>query len=339
MALKLLAARGRRSFPRAWLVGVNVADISIEAPVFIFAKLGRTNFAGATLPHASFSQGTIRDSNFNRAALEFARFEDSTIESTSFYGANLYRAIFDRAILNAVDFSQADVASASFCSVTFDDNTPPTFNESAWWLAFGWTLRRIDMFKAKLGEWNYKESTIYKNEEKRAEEDIANNAVPDRAFFRAGALNERAWMVATSGAETEDLFKAHERVAEALSILDGLSRTEDPETKAAGANFKDTQAYILMQIATRERDQNRFTRAAELLKESIEAKRAVEVSGVEAKFRYAIALKALGQENDAVQNLREAMQRGYRPSHEPYLLRDHFTGRFGEEFESLNTCK
>ena len=299
--------------------GTNAAVIS----EFFQSAIVKVNLSGASLPYASFSQSNIQNVNFSAAELSSTRFDEAIITKTNFSGATLYRAIFDYAQFNDVNnFSNTDLRSTSFRNVTI--NGELTFDGTAWWLAFGWTLPQIARFATQYGDVDIKKAKIF-NKDIESRKNNVDKAGGSESRVRA--LNEVAWTYAIYGA---DLKVAEEIVQSALDELEKIKGASKEWLADSRANFTDTKAYILLQ-------QGEPKKAVELFER-------LEADGSHSRgdllFKYAIALHALATlekredeklrlEEKARAHLEKSLKnRNYVPSHELYLLRNYITDEF-----------
>src|SRR5262249_36085279 len=141
---------------------VAVSQIKAQGAKFIGAHLNNVRFEGSSLRFAFFSDSVVVGSRFEKTSLDSSRFDGAIIADTSFSGVNLYRSIFDRALFcQDVQFSMSDVRSASFRYVTFNGNHVPQFNETAWWLAVGWSMQQIERLAAQSAGVNYKDTQAF----------------------------------------------------------------------------------------------------------------------------------------------------------------------------------
>jgi uncharacterized protein YjbI with pentapeptide repeats len=279
------------------------------------------DFSDAETPYADFTQSEITDSNFNGAKLTYSRFESAIFSgTTSFSGAILVKSIFDRALFcQDTDFSMADVNLASFRYVIFDGDHVPRFHESAWWLAAGWNMTQVEKLLAQTGSNKeiYKDTPLFKRLLLSDEQQLSMATEP---MERAIALNGKAWDLATYGV---DLGVAERESREAQRIVATLKGAAD-----AGAaryvffedSLSDTLAYILTQTG-------KVREAVEIWKSVIPhamvpaTEPTVFSEGKAWIFRYAVALFADGQRDEAYRYLTIAMdEKKYLPSHELYLL-------------------
>jgi uncharacterized protein YjbI with pentapeptide repeats len=292
---------------------------------FFKSTILSVNLAGAILRYASFSQCKISDAQFSGAELSSARFDDAVITKTDFSGAILYRAIFDHAQFNEVNnFSNTDLRSASFRDVGINGDL--IFTDTAWWLAFGWTLPQIEKFAAQYSDLNIKEAKIFDEDILSRKKEVDNAASPED---RVRALNELAWTYAIYGADLK-IAKGYAQSAlqefGAIKTIKGKSETWIAKTHA---NYTDTMAYILLQ-----EDQ------------PAEAIKLYEQPGIigpnsqgDLIFKYAVALHAAALEKngnekerldqEAQAYLEQSLRnRNYLPSHELYLLRRYIKDEF-----------
>jgi uncharacterized protein YjbI with pentapeptide repeats len=283
--------------------------------------------------------------DFSGAELKLTQFREAQIIATSFAGADLYRAVFDRALLCDVNFSNADLLSASFWGATLDDRTYGWLRKTAWWVAGGWNSGNLERLLNAEGQDQpdlKNQPVIFppaSSEEAQALRQALRNS--DRfhkiiegalaearpgTFDRALALNDMAWTLTTWGIDAESLrttpapcdTKADptdplDAASEAICIVEDLKRKggQDKDYDYWLANFRDTQAYILMQA-------NRMPEARALYEK--DSARTESDGG--ALFRYAITLFALGQESEAVEKFDAAIrQKQYLPSDELHNLK------------------
>jgi uncharacterized protein YjbI with pentapeptide repeats len=283
------------------------------------------NLAGATLPYASFSQCKIYEVQFPGAELSSARFDEAVIAKTDFSNAVLYRAIFDHAQFNERnDFSNADLRSASFRDVEINGDL--IFTDSAWWLAFGWTLPQIERFAAQYRDVDIKKTKIFNDEIIRGTREI------DKATSREDhvrALNAMAWTYAIYGADLELAEEYAQKTSEEFARIKTMKGKSDTWIAKNDANFTDTKAYILLQ-------EDKPAKAVELY----EQPGIVEPNSQgDLIFRYAVALHALAMtktgdemerlDQEAQLRLKQSLKnRNYIPSHELYLLGRYITDEF-----------
>src|SRR5262249_23766754 len=256
------------------------------------------------------------------------RFDGATIANTTFSNVGLYRSIFDRALFcGEVKFSLSDVRLASFRSVSFDGGRVPQFEGTAWWLAVGWSMQQIQTLAARSSGVNYKDTPVFKNEMQYYEERLRTS--PEPKLSRAMALNGKAWALATYGI---DLADAERLSQEALMIVRELGGKPDELSAVIReeANDMDTLAYIQMQ-------RGKMSDALENMKAAVQKAQEYGVTSQnEVIFRYAVAQFAEGQRDEAIRNLKWAVDTGkYVPSHEMYLLRQYIKGEFLTNLESL----
>jgi hypothetical protein len=127
----------------AGLEDVKLRKLRLYVPNFSQANVRNVEFQEAEFAYASFSDSRIDNLTFDQAALQFAQFREAKIASASFAGATLYRATFDRACLGDVKFSGADLRATSFWAVQFDGQLQGQFENTAWWLAIGWSSEQL----------------------------------------------------------------------------------------------------------------------------------------------------------------------------------------------------
>jgi hypothetical protein len=295
------------------LFDIDLAGIDATLAQFVKAHLTKMIFAKARLIAANFSQSEIVNSNFTGATLDGARFGDATIAATSFSNASLHQSIFDRALFcQNVNFSAADVRAASFRYVTFDGDHVPQFGKTAWWLAVGWSMTQVEklMTQTDSNRKIYKDTKAFKDESDDDEAGLKATTAPTP--FRAELLNGKAWNLATYGVDLDDAENAS---TEAVGIISSLVKKSGSDTSAAmpavQANYIDTLAYILFQAGKKsdalEKWQAVVTKTQDPPGEWI--------------FRYAVALFDQGQNDEAIKNLKLAMdEKKYYPSHELLLL-------------------
>jgi uncharacterized protein YjbI with pentapeptide repeats len=302
-------------FSKATLDDLNLSEISLWAPNFANATLTGVNLDKSTLLGARFSSSTITNSktnplgSFEYSKLTQSRFDGAALAMLDFKHAKLDNASFDRARFCNLDFSGADLRAASFQAVIFEPGYPvPIFKDTAWWLATGWSLEKID----KLNEFSYadlaKKDEGFNNAMKEHETNIVNSG--DNTLDRARALNGKAWTLAIYGVQLETAGKVAE---DAIAIADLLN------DKVRAANFRDTLGYIRLQQGT-------IADAADTLKAAVSGSDDPEIL-----FRYAVALNAVGNTPEAIEKLTNSVstEKGnYSPSHELHLLRDYINGDF-----------
>jgi uncharacterized protein YjbI with pentapeptide repeats len=288
----------------------------------------------------------IEWNDFTGAELKLAQFREAKIKTTSFVNADLYRAVFDRALLCDVNFSEADLLNASFWGATIDDRTYGWLRKTAWWTAVGWNS---DDFKRLLrpasenqpdpqnpsvyppsnaAEGAALRQALRTSERFRTDYEIPITKTDAGTFGRAEALNTMAWTLATWGIEGEELTSqtgpcdssalpkdALDAASQAICILDDLKKSGVPNIDYDDwfSNFRDTQAYLLMQT-------NRMPEARALYEKNLDLTE--KDRGM--LFRYAIALYATGEESAAHARFETAIrQKGYLPSTELQNLKQY----------------
>jgi uncharacterized protein YjbI with pentapeptide repeats len=288
----------------------------------------------------------IEWNDFTGAELKLTQFREAKIKTTSFVKADLYRAVFDRALLCDVNFSEADLLNASFWGATIDDRTYGWLRKTAWWTAVGWNS---DDFKKLLrpqsenqpdpqnpsvyppsnaAEGRALRQALRTSERFRTDYEIPITKTDAGTFGRAEALNTMAWTLATWGIEGEELASqtgpcdsgslpkdALDAASQAICILDDLKKSGVPNIDYDDwfSNFRDTQAYLLMQA-------NRMPEARVLYEKNLDLTE--KDRGM--LFRYAIALYATGEESAAHARFETAIrQKGYLPSTELQNLKQY----------------
>ena len=302
-----------------------MAPSRLRSRNFSNRTLSESNLAGANLPYASFSQSKIDDVKFANADLSSARFDGAVIARTDFSGAILYRAIFDFAQFNDVnDFSNADLRYASFREVAINGDL--IFTDTAWWLAFGWTLPQIEKFAAKYSDLDIEKAKVFDKDISSRKKEV-DNALS--AEDRVRALNEVAWTYAIYGADLKIAKEYAQKALEELRAIKTIKGKSENWIAKTRMNFTDTMAYILLQEGD----------PAEAVK-LLEQPGIVETnSDGDLIFRYAFALHALalekqGDEKERLERKSQAYlekslrNRNYVPSHELHLLRRYITDDF-----------
>jgi energy-coupling factor transporter ATP-binding protein EcfA2 len=281
--------------------GLDLRGLTTVRPLLLTqATLLNVNFRDAKLPSSSFIRSTVIGSHFEGADLKLARFDNSSLDSLSFSNADLFRATFNGAQLCRVDFSEAIVRYTSVSDVTFEDDDPPNFDKSAWWLATGWNKHQRELLTKQSANKDPKETKSFRQELKLVDEmDTSNPAL------RARALNERAWTLATFGVDLPDAERA---VREALDIY--RTNSQSVLSPRDVPNAHDTLAYILMQ-------KGELAEAERLLSEAV----AENNQDDSMLFRYALTLWMQGKEQQAQIYLMKSIARYYSPGHELYVLR------------------
>jgi uncharacterized protein YjbI with pentapeptide repeats len=300
-------------FSKAKLVDLNLSGISLVAPNFSDGELTRITF-DRDLRNARFSNSEIVDSSFSGAELNFARFDNAKLTMVKFGQARLFRSNFDRAQLCNVEFSGADVREASFKDIALDLKDAATFKDTAWWVAHGWSLDRIDRLANVYSGVKPEEIYSFQKERERHERDVQRSS--GSAETRAIALNEMAWTFAIYGAA---LDQAEKIATEAVNIASNSTQ------KSFAPEFQDTLAYILQQ-------RGQTQEAAVTLDEALKQMRDPDPATI---FKYAVALNGRGREAEAMDMLAKSIGTGYSPSHELYLLRDQITGNFRAKLQDL----
>jgi uncharacterized protein YjbI with pentapeptide repeats len=289
----------------------------------------------------------IRWNEFSGAELKLAQFREAQIITTSFAGADLYRAVFDRALLCDVNFSNADLLNASFWGATMDDRTYGWLRKTAWWIAVGWNSAA---FKKLLRTQSEDQSdprgppptdaadardlrqALRTSERFHADVEAPILEAGAGTFDRALALNDMAWTLATWGVDGEELTPnpspcdstalpkdALDAASQAICIIDNLKNkgSLDRDYATWFSNFRDTQAYILMQA-------NRMPEAKALYEK--DPARTGADGGM--LFRYAVTLYATGEENAAHAKFEKAIRDAkYLPSSELRNLKHHIPGK------------
>jgi tetratricopeptide (TPR) repeat protein len=296
--------------------GLNLSGLTTRSLVFTKARLENVNFQNAILPSSSFIESTITRGNFHNALLNLARFDNSFIGSSKLSDTNLFRTVFNGAQLCRVDFSEALIRYASFSDVTFDDDQPPNFENSAWWLASGWNKHQRQLLTKQSADKDPKATKSFKDDLKWVDEMPSQD--PGQ---HAQKLNEKAWTLATFGVDLND---AEDFVREALKIYGGNGKSVNNEREVA--NAKDTLAYIFMQ-------KGKWSEAESLLSDALRTK---EDEG-EVLFRYAVILWMQGNEQRALIYLTKSIARNYSPSHELYVLRDQIPASFESAIEAASS--
>jgi tetratricopeptide (TPR) repeat protein len=194
---------------------------------------------------------------------------------------------------------------------TFDDGQFPNFENSAWWLAFGWNKHQRELLIKQSANKDPKAMKSFKDDLK---------SIDEMPWPPAKILNEKAWALATFGVDLND---AEDFVREALKIYGGNGNSVNNERDVA--NAKDTLAYIFMQ-------KGKWAEAENLLSDAL---RTNEDEGV--LFRYAVTLWMQGNEQQALIDLTRSIARNYTPSHELYVLRDQIPARFETAIEAASS--
>ena len=288
----------------------------------------------------------VRWNEFSGAELKLSQFREAQIYTTSFARADLYRAVFDRAVLCDVNFFNADLLNASFWGATIDDRTYGWLRKTAWWVAVGWSSGDFQKLLRPQGQEQSDPQgpSIYpptdpadaralrqalRNSERfHADVEIPIMETRPGTFDRASALNEMAWTLTTWGIDQEDLTPnppscnsssqpkdALDAASQAICIIEDLKRKGGPDRDYGYwlANFRDTQAYILMQV-------NRMPEARALYEKDI-ARTEADPGML---FRYAIALYATNEPNAAQPRFETAIrEKQYLPSTELQNLKQY----------------
>jgi hypothetical protein len=217
-----------------------------------------------------------------------------------------------------VDFTDADLQYTSFKRARFSNEYPPTFDKTAWWLAFGLGFDEISLLDRKYLRTSVRENTIFRNVLADVEKRIEQEKEP-RA--RAIALNEKAWTLAILGLVSDGI--AEREIREALRLIESLKQEDGSPDDLS--NFGDTLAYILLQKSEEDPKQ----RAKNLDDAVARLAVAAKSEDGEVLFRYAVALHATNKETEARANLEKSLiEQQYDPSHELYLLGSYLTGDF-----------
>jgi hypothetical protein len=306
---------------------IDVATVNLSSP-------NRKELSELFAPGAVFEEARLTAVDFERAYLANASFNRSVITRTSFSQAALVRARFDLAeFCGKVDFSGADLQYTSLKGMRYGAAVPQ-FSRTAWWLAYGLGYEEIDLFHTL-----FPSSEVVKNDRFKADlSDIEKriDQAKDESRERAIALNMKAWTLAIYGVVADGI--AEKSVVEAIALLPGVDKVEKtvplPGSGSTDVStyFNDTLAYILLQKPAEDATQKRknLERAEALWADSIK-----DAEG-DVQFRYAIALHALGRDNEANRYLDKAViDEFYEPSHELYLLKDYITGDFRQRILKL----
>ena len=290
----------------------------------------------------------IKWNEFSGAGLSLAQFREAQIITTSFAGADLYRAVFDRALLCDVNFSNADLRKASFWGATIDDLTYDWLRKTAWWLAVGWNSgdykkllrpqsddqsdpRNPSVYPpTNAADARTLRQALRNSERFRTDVEIPITETRPGTFGRAVALNDLAWTLTTWGIDKEDVpanpapcdsnslpKDALNAAGQAICIIEDLknkgSRDKDYNHDYWLGNFRDTQAYILMQA-------DRMTEARVLYEKDIAR---TEADGG-MLFRYAVTLYATGEKSAAQDKFENAIrEKQYLPSTELQNLKQY----------------
>jgi uncharacterized protein YjbI with pentapeptide repeats len=288
----------------------------------------------------------VRWNEFSGAELKLSQFREAQIFTTSFAGADLYRAVFDRAVLCDVNFSNADLLSASFWGATIDERTYGWLRKTAWWVAVGWNSGDFQKLLRPQGQEQSdpQRPSIYPptdpadaralrhalrtSERFHTDVEIPIAETRPGTFDRASALNEMAWTLTTWGIDQEDLTPnpppcnastqpkdALDAASQSICIIEDLKRKGGPDRDYDYwlANFRDTQAYILMQV-------NRMPEARALYEKDL-ARTEADPGML---FRYAIALYATNEPNAAQPKFETAIrEKQYLPSTELQNLKQY----------------
>jgi tetratricopeptide (TPR) repeat protein len=295
--------------------GLDLSGLTASSLILTQATLENVNFQNARLPSSSFIRSAINRSNFESAFLRFARFDNSFIGSSKLSNTDLFRAVFNGAQLCRVNFSEAIVRYASFSDVTFDDDQSPNFENSAWWLAFGWNKHQRELLIKQTANIDPKTMKSFRDELKSVD-------VPSQGpVKRAQVLNEKAWTLATFGVDLND---AEDLVREALKIYGDNGNSVINEREVA--NTQDTLAYILMQ-------KGKWAEAESLLSGALRATQEDE----SVLFRYAVTLWMQGNEQQALIQLTKSIARNYSPSHELFVLRNRIPASLESAIEAASS--
>ena len=296
--------------------GLDLSALTASSLILTQATLQNVNFQNARLPSSSFIRSTINRSNFENAFLRFARFDNSFIGSSKLSNTDLFRAVFNGAQLCRVNFSEAIVRYASFSDVTFDDEQAPNFQNSAWWLAFGWNKHQRELLTNQTGNTDPKTTKSFKDDLKSVDE------MPSQSpLQRAQILNEKAWTLATFGVDLND---AEVFVREALNVYGGNGNSVINERDVA--NTQDTLAYIFMQ-------EGKWAEAERLLSGALR----VNQDDAAILFRYAVTLWMQGNEQQALSPLTTSIARKYFPSHELFVLRNRIPANLESAIEAASS--
>jgi hypothetical protein len=313
------------------LANIRLPRLRLYAPNFSFVSFTKVALPNAQLPSAALNNSVIDASDFSGSNLQLTQYRDARISATSFAGADLYRAVFDRALLCDVNFSNADLANASFWGATLDDRTYGWLRKTAWWIATGWNSGQLEKLHnfSPVGpaETRAIRQALRNSERFHTDFEVPVAETRPGTFDRAIALNDMAWTLATWGIDADSVQTTSAPCDTAANPKDALVAAteavciiEDLKHKAIKdidhdnwlANFRDTQAYILMQA-------DRMSEARVLYEKDIER---TEADGG-TLFRYGVVLYALGDEKEADIRFKAALEKQYLPSTELQNLRQY----------------
>ena len=210
--------------------------------------------------------------------MAYTQFGNADLNNVSFAGSDLYRTSFTESRLCNIDFEGANLREAFMRFALFSGDLTHYFHNTAWWLAKGWNLKQLKLLQSiKVEPEVLADSTGFMLDLNVPTQSARDSTI--NTLQRAQALNGVAWQLATWGVnlarapnsidpedtgcapttETSDVPKfALAAVDQAICVAKSLQGTASSSIDAeiasqridsALANFYDTKAYILMQLA------------------------------------------------------------------------------------------
>lgn len=94
------------------LIGADVRNSTLWAPVFVGANLRGSDFSYSDLPYANFSGADLRGANFSGTNLHGAKFAGANLNGANFSSANLSHTDFQYAKIRKADLHDANIIFA-----------------------------------------------------------------------------------------------------------------------------------------------------------------------------------------------------------------------------------
>lgn len=309
-----------RDFQNARITNSEMVETRLGYSDFTKASLERVNLTKAELSNAKFRESRLKLGTLTRARLVETEFSNAWLCRSNLANTEGRSAIFERAILRDVQFDDADLTSASFRGAALKDTSfkdaelyktdfsgvsfkALNLEGTAWWLARGWSPKQLRRLRRQFPPEKYLQSTSYKDLIKEKEKDV--RAARSHAE-RAEALNNLAW---TRTIRAGDLKKALVESTEALKLVGG----KDPAKL-------DTRAQIYLQMNDFDKARADLDKAFGIRPGTVpdpkDLKRPALVLMPFLFYRYALVLDYQGQDSQAHQLYRTALDSGYEPYHE-----------------------
>ncbi len=269
-ALRRLASQSYTSFQNLSLQSLPLTRLSAPYAMFDGSELNGTDLRGAVLTRASFVGANLTNARLRRADLT---------------GATLNRAQLDGCDLTQARLDHTDVTGATLGRAVLE--------QSAWWLAYGWSASQIDSLRTRWPPEVIVTSSGYREQLERLMTQLQDNHNREDS---ATTFNELAWHRTVHGAE---LDKALAEVERSLVLEPGEH------------NALDTKGYILLQL-------RRPDEAVKYLKASVAADTNVraDVYPGENYYHLALALERTGNREQADSDFAAAERFGYQQTYE-----------------------